>query len=84
MQNNNVLVFNVLFFNALQALCFDNGMFSGFVAVFCKLFGNGECFFFQGLLIVFCKLWKICGDYYRVEEGMNFCYSFLVTLFVHI
>ncbi len=47
MQNNNVLVFNVLFFNALQALCFDDGMFSGFVAVFFKLFGNGECFYFS-------------------------------------
>jgi hypothetical protein len=41
-------------------------------------------FISQGLLIVFCKLWKICGDYYKVEEGMNFFYSFLVTLFVHI
>ncbi len=47
MQNNNVLVFNVLFFNALQLLCFDNGMFSSFIIIFFKLFGNGECFYFS-------------------------------------
>jgi len=39
--------------------------------------------FFKDFRLSFVS-YGIYGDYYKVEEGMNFCYSFLVTLFVHI
>jgi len=48
MQDNCVPVFNVLLFNvSLALLCFGNNMFSGFVVIYFKLFGDGKCFSFS-------------------------------------
>jgi hypothetical protein len=53
MQDNIVLIFSVLFFSALWVLCFDDGMFSGFVVIVPKFFGDGKCLSFSRIVVCY-------------------------------
>jgi hypothetical protein len=66
--------FQCVVFQCIVLLCFDDGMFSGFVAIVPKFFGDGKMPFF-------CKdccllLWVMMISSYKVCIGLGCCTFF--------